>query len=177
VVLRPGDERRHPAAGPDPVEIRSSAPAVPSAAREPAPASATSSAPPAATSAPPTGDPPAPPAASGSAPAQSASAAPPGALAALFTVTATAEARCDGSGYTVTITATATADIATAEVRTSTATGSRPMVARATSARVVLGPLTLPLLTWTVHASAADGRTAQHVGDPVPNPCAPIVPG
>jgi RNA polymerase sigma factor (sigma-70 family) len=189
-----GDDRNRRAATPDRIAgsvagaIPSPVPAVPPAAGRSGPpvtdpaAQATTSAsarPSIAAPAPAGATPPAPTVPSG--PAASAPPAVPGgagALAVPFTVTARAAARCDGGTYTVTITATATATLAAAEVRSGGLPGgTRPMTVVGASARVIVTSVTVRSLPWTVVATAADGRTAQHAGDPVTDPCPPVVPG
>ncbi|SCL15806.1 RNA polymerase sigma factor, sigma-70 family [Micromonospora nigra] len=99
-------------------------------------------------------------------------AAPP--VAAAFTVTATAHVRCGSDTYTLVVEATGSAALDGAEVRWTPNGGStsvRAMTVDGAAARVSVGRLGAPRLTWSVRATATDGRTAQSPTHAVTDPC------
>ncbi|MFI6163810.1 RNA polymerase sigma factor [Micromonospora haikouensis] len=95
-------------------------------------------------------------------------------LATAFTVRASAHVRCGADTYTLVVQATGSAAIEAAQVRWTASGGtasSRAMTVDGTSARASVGQLRASALTWTVRATAADGRTAQSPSYPVTDPC------
>ncbi|MFC8849168.1 MULTISPECIES: RNA polymerase sigma factor [unclassified Micromonospora] len=95
-------------------------------------------------------------------------------LATAFTLRASAHVRCGAETYTLVVQATSSTTIDAAEVRWTTsgrAASSRAMTVDGPSARASVGQLRASSLTWTVRATAADGRTAQSPSYPVTDPC------
>ncbi|MEU8047138.1 sigma-70 family RNA polymerase sigma factor [Micromonospora echinofusca] len=95
-------------------------------------------------------------------------------VAAAFTVSATAHVRCGSDTYTLVVQATGTAALGGAEVRWTPSGGRtsvRAMTVDGPAARVSVGRLRVPALTWSVRATAADGRTAQSPTYTVTDPC------
>ncbi|MEV5821948.1 sigma-70 family RNA polymerase sigma factor [Micromonospora haikouensis] len=95
-------------------------------------------------------------------------------LATAFTVRASAHVRCGADTYTLVVQATGSAAIDRAEVRWTAPGGtasSRAMTVDGSSARASVGQLRASALTWTVRATAVDGRTAQSPSYPVTDPC------
>ncbi|MFF3853637.1 RNA polymerase sigma factor [Micromonospora sp. NPDC002575] len=95
-------------------------------------------------------------------------------LATAFTLRASAHVRCGQDSYTLVVQATGSATIDAAQVRWTTSGGaasSRAMTVDGPSARASVGQLRASALTWTVRATAADGRTAQSPSYPVTDPC------
>ncbi|MEV4664453.1 sigma-70 family RNA polymerase sigma factor [Micromonospora echinofusca] len=95
-------------------------------------------------------------------------------VAAAFTVSATAHVRCGSDTYTLVVQATGTAALGGAEVRWTPSGGRtsvRAMTVDGPAARVSVGRLRVPTLTWSVRATAADGRTAQSPTYTVTDPC------
>ncbi|MDI5938113.1 MULTISPECIES: sigma-70 family RNA polymerase sigma factor [unclassified Micromonospora] len=95
-------------------------------------------------------------------------------LATAFTVRASAHVRCGADTYALVVQATGSAAIDAAQVRWTASGGtasSRAMTVDGTSARASVGQLRASALTWTVRATAADGRTAQSPSYPVTDPC------
>ncbi|MEV6692752.1 sigma-70 family RNA polymerase sigma factor [Micromonospora sp. NPDC051196] len=95
-------------------------------------------------------------------------------IAAPFTVSATAHVRCGSDTYSLVVQATGSAALDGAEVSW-TPTGGRTSVRSLTVdgsvARATIGQLRAPALTWSVRATAVDGRTAQSPSYPVTRPC------
>ncbi|MFG2007754.1 sigma-70 family RNA polymerase sigma factor [Micromonospora sp. NPDC048868] len=95
-------------------------------------------------------------------------------VAAPFTVSATAHVRCGSDTYTLVVQATGSATLGNAEVRWTPAggrTSTRAMTVDGTTARASVGQLRAPTLTWSVRATAGDGRTAQSATRTVTDPC------
>ncbi|MGC4764433.1 sigma-70 family RNA polymerase sigma factor [Micromonospora sp. DT46] len=95
-------------------------------------------------------------------------------VAAAFTVSATAHVRCGSDTYTLVVQATGSAALGGAEVRWTPAggrTSTRAMTVDGTTARASVGRLRAPTLTWSVRATATDGRTAQSATRTVTDPC------
>ncbi|MFG1777098.1 sigma-70 family RNA polymerase sigma factor [Micromonospora sp. NPDC049048] len=95
-------------------------------------------------------------------------------LAAAFTVSATAHVRCGSDTYTLVVQATGSAALSGAEVRWTPSggrTSTRAMTVDGSAARVSVGQLRVPTLTWSVRATAEDGRTAQSATRTVTDPC------
>ncbi|SCF20626.1 RNA polymerase sigma factor, sigma-70 family [Micromonospora haikouensis] len=95
-------------------------------------------------------------------------------LATAFTVRASAHVRCGADTYTLVVQATGSAEIEAAQVRWTASGGtasSRAMTVDGSAARASVGQLRASALTWTVRATAADGRTAQSPSYPVTDPC------
>ncbi|GIG90523.1 RNA polymerase sigma factor [Plantactinospora endophytica] len=95
-------------------------------------------------------------------------------LAIAFTVTASAHVRCGQDTYSLVVQATASAAIRAAELRwtpAGAAASSRAMTVDGSAARVTVGQLRASTLTWTVRATASDGRTAQTPTYRLTNPC------
>ncbi|MEU4378286.1 sigma-70 family RNA polymerase sigma factor [Micromonospora echinofusca] len=95
-------------------------------------------------------------------------------VAAAFTVSATAHVRCGSDTYALVVQATGSAALGGAEVRWTPnggRTSVRAMTVDGSAARVSVGRLRAPTLTWSVRATAADGRTAQSPTRTVTDPC------
>ncbi|MDT0529862.1 sigma-70 family RNA polymerase sigma factor [Micromonospora sp. DSM 115977] len=95
-------------------------------------------------------------------------------VAAPFTVSATAHVRCGSDTYTLVVQATGSAALGGAEVRWTPAggrTSTRAMTVDGTTARASVGRLRAPTLTWSVRATAGDGRTAGSPTYTVTDPC------
>ncbi|MGN9765321.1 sigma-70 family RNA polymerase sigma factor [Micromonospora sp. SD12] len=95
-------------------------------------------------------------------------------VAAAFTVSATAHVRCGSDTYTLVVQATGSAALGGAEVRWTPSGGRtsvRAMTVDGSAARVSVGRLRAPTLTWSVRATAGDGRTAQSPTYTVTDPC------
>lgn len=95
-------------------------------------------------------------------------------VAAAFTVSATAHVRCGSDTYTLVVQATGSAALGGAEVRWTPVggrTSTRAMTVDGTTARASVGRLRAPTLTWSVRATATDGRTAQSATRTVTDPC------
>ncbi|MGK5672928.1 sigma-70 family RNA polymerase sigma factor [Micromonospora sp. URMC 106] len=95
-------------------------------------------------------------------------------VAAPFTVSATARVRCGAETYSLVVRATGSATLRAAEVRwtpTGGRTSVRAMTADGSAARATVGRLRAAALTWSVRATAADGRTAQSATYPITDPC------
>ncbi|WP_431976506.1 sigma-70 family RNA polymerase sigma factor [Micromonospora haikouensis] len=95
-------------------------------------------------------------------------------LATAFTLRASAHVRCGADTYTLVVQATGSAAIEAAQVRWTASGGtasSRAMTVDGSAARASVGQLRASALTWTVRATAADGRTAQSPSYPVTDPC------
>ncbi|MFY1595407.1 RNA polymerase sigma factor [Micromonospora sp. WMMD737] len=95
-------------------------------------------------------------------------------VAAPFTVSATAHVRCGSDTYTLVVQATGSAALGDAEVRWTPAggrTSTRAMTVDGTTARATIGQLRAATLTWSVRATATDGRTAQSATRAVTDPC------
>ncbi|MEH1098763.1 sigma-70 family RNA polymerase sigma factor [Micromonospora sp. CPCC 205561] len=95
-------------------------------------------------------------------------------VAAPFTVSATAHVRCGSDAYSLVVRATGSATLGAAEVRW-TPTGGRTVVRALTvdgsAGRATVGGLRVPALTWSVRATAADGRAASSPTYTVTDPC------
>ncbi|MEU7998315.1 sigma-70 family RNA polymerase sigma factor [Micromonospora sp. NPDC049060] len=95
-------------------------------------------------------------------------------VAAPFTVSATAHVRCGSDTYTLVVQATGSAALGGAEVRLTPAGGRtsvRAMTVDGSTARATVGQLRAPTLTWSVRATAGDGRTAGSPTHTVTDPC------
>ncbi|PZG22605.1 hypothetical protein C1I95_04920 [Micromonospora craterilacus] len=95
-------------------------------------------------------------------------------IAAPFTVSATAHVRCGLDMYSLVVQATGSAALGGAEVRwtpTGGRTSARALTVDGSAARVTVWQLRAPALTWSVRATAVDGRTAQSPSYPVTDPC------
>ncbi|WP_432955911.1 sigma-70 family RNA polymerase sigma factor [Micromonospora haikouensis] len=95
-------------------------------------------------------------------------------LATAFTLRASAHVRCGADTYTLVVQATGSATIDAAQVRWTASGGtasSRAMTVDGSAARASVGQLRASALTWTVRATAADGRTAQSPSYTVTDPC------
>ncbi|MEV6813771.1 sigma-70 family RNA polymerase sigma factor [Micromonospora sp. NPDC051296] len=95
-------------------------------------------------------------------------------IAAPFTVSATAHVRCGSDTYSLVVQATGSAALGGAEVRwtpTGGRTSARALTVDGSAARATVGQLRAPALTWSVRATAVDGRTAQSPSYPVTDPC------
>ncbi|MGN9811351.1 sigma-70 family RNA polymerase sigma factor [Micromonospora sp. BQ11] len=96
-------------------------------------------------------------------------------VAAPFTISATARVRCGrASSYSLVVRATGSSSLVDAEVRWSipgAGASSQAMTVDGSTARTTLGSLTAATLTWSVRATATDGRTAQSPSYPVTDPC------
>jgi hypothetical protein len=107
-----------------------------------------------------------------SAPAPAPPAAPT--AAAPFAVEAYATTRCDGSTWTLLVSASADVEL---DEATASATGpdgstrSQPLLIGGGFGAAEVRGLQLPAATWTVHATAADGRTAASAPQHVTRPC------
>ncbi|MGC5033834.1 RNA polymerase sigma factor [Micromonospora sp. DT229] len=95
-------------------------------------------------------------------------------IAAPFTVSATAHVRCGSDTYSLVVRATGSAALGGAEVSWTPAGGRtslRSLTVDGSVARATVGQLRAPALTWSVRATAVDGRTAQSPSYPVTRPC------
>ena len=95
-------------------------------------------------------------------------------IAAPFTVSATAHVRCGSDTYSLVVQATGSAALGGAEVRwtpTGGRTSARALTVDGSAARATVGQLRAPALTWSVRATAVDGRTAQSPSYQVTDPC------
>ncbi|MFF3869592.1 sigma-70 family RNA polymerase sigma factor [Micromonospora sp. NPDC001898] len=95
-------------------------------------------------------------------------------IAAPFTVSATARVRCGAETYSLAVQATGSATLGGAEVRWTPAggrTSTRATTVDGSAGRVTVGGLRASALTWSVRATAADGRTAQSPTYTVTDPC------
>ncbi|MGX7674516.1 sigma-70 family RNA polymerase sigma factor [Plantactinospora sp. DSM 117369] len=95
-------------------------------------------------------------------------------LAIAFTVTASAHVRCGQDTYSLVVQATAGAAIGAAQVRwtpAGAATSSQAMTVDGSAARGTVGRLRASTLTWTVRATASDGRTGESPTYRLTNPC------
>ncbi|MEO3927778.1 sigma-70 family RNA polymerase sigma factor [Micromonosporaceae bacterium B7E4] len=95
-------------------------------------------------------------------------------LAIAFTVTASAHVRCGQDTYSLVVQATASAAIGAAQVRwtpAGAAMSSQVMTVDGSAARVTVKQLRASTLTWTVRATASDGRTAETPTYRLTNPC------
>lgn len=95
-------------------------------------------------------------------------------VAAPFTVSATAHVRCGSDTYTLVVQATGSATLGDAEVRWTPAGGRtsvRALTVDGSTARATVGHLRAPTLTWSVRATAGDGRTAGSPTYTVTDPC------
>ncbi|KXK62327.1 hypothetical protein AWW66_08845 [Micromonospora rosaria] len=95
-------------------------------------------------------------------------------LAAAFTVTARAHVRCGAETYSLVVQATGSAAIGDAQVRWTPAGGapsSQAMTVDGSSARATVGRLRASTVTWTVRATATDGRSAQSPSYTITDPC------
>ncbi|MFG3712258.1 sigma-70 family RNA polymerase sigma factor [Micromonospora sp. NPDC047730] len=95
-------------------------------------------------------------------------------VAARFTVSATARVRCGADTYSLVVQATGSAALGGAEVHwtpTGGRTSVRAMTTDGSAARVTVGRLRAPTLTWSVRATTADGRTARSATYTVTDPC------
>ena len=84
-------------------------------------------------------------------------------VAAMFTISASAQARCGRGSYSLVITAEGSAELAGARLRwgvPGATSGTQTMAVEGRTARVTLGDRREPTLTWSVHGTATDGRTA-----------------
>ncbi|SCG39176.1 RNA polymerase sigma factor [Micromonospora halophytica] len=95
-------------------------------------------------------------------------------VTAPFTVSATGAVRCGAQTYSLAVRATGSATLRNAEVRW-TPSGGRTSARAATvdgsAAQATIGSLSASTLTWSVRATAADGRTAQSPTYTVTDPC------
>ncbi|MFG3423560.1 sigma-70 family RNA polymerase sigma factor [Micromonospora sp. NPDC049460] len=95
-------------------------------------------------------------------------------VATPFTVSATARVRCGADTYSLVVQATGSATLGGAEVHwtpTGGRTSVRAMTTDGSAARVTVGRLRAPTLTWSVRATTADGRTARSATYTVTDPC------
>ncbi|MEU5944497.1 sigma-70 family RNA polymerase sigma factor [Micromonospora sp. NPDC047465] len=95
-------------------------------------------------------------------------------VAAPFTVSATARVRCGADTYSLVVQATGSATLGDAEVHwtpTGGRTSVRAMTTDGSAARVTVGRLRAPTLTWSVRATTADGRTARSATYTITDPC------
>ncbi|MER5701733.1 sigma-70 family RNA polymerase sigma factor [Micromonospora sp. NPDC002296] len=95
-------------------------------------------------------------------------------VAAPFTVSATARVRCGAETYSLAVQATGSATLGGAEVRWTPAggrTSTRATTVDGSVGRVTVGGLRASALTWSVRATAVDGRTAQSPTYTITDPC------
>ncbi|WP_320066816.1 sigma-70 family RNA polymerase sigma factor [Micromonospora sp. RTGN7] len=95
-------------------------------------------------------------------------------IAAPFTVSGTARVRCGADTYSLVARATGSATLGSAQVRWTPAggrTASRAMTADGSAARATVDGLRATALTWSVRATAVDGRTAQSPNYTITDPC------
>lgn len=95
-------------------------------------------------------------------------------VAAPFTVSATARVRCGAETYSLAVQATGSATLGGAEVRWTPAggrTSTRATTVDGSAGRVTVGGLRASALTWSVRATAVDGRTAQSPTYTIADPC------
>ncbi|WP_433343843.1 sigma-70 family RNA polymerase sigma factor [Micromonospora sp. CA-111912] len=95
-------------------------------------------------------------------------------VAAPFTVSATARVRCGAETYSLAVQATGSATLGGAEVRWTPAggrTSTRATTVDGSAGRVTVGGLRASALTWSVRATAVDGRTAQSPTYTITDPC------
>ncbi|RGC67872.1 ECF RNA polymerase sigma factor SigR [Micromonospora sp. MW-13] len=95
-------------------------------------------------------------------------------VATPFTVSATARVRCGQETYSLAVQATGSGTLGGAEVRwtpTGSRTSARAMTVDGSAARTTVGQLRASALTWSVRATAVDGRTAQSPTYTIADPC------
>ncbi|NBE85328.1 RNA polymerase sigma factor [Micromonospora rubida] len=95
-------------------------------------------------------------------------------VAAPFTASAAARVRCGAETYSLAVQATGSATLGGAEVRWTPAggrTSARAMTVDGSAGRVTVGGLRASALTWSVRATAVDGRTAQSPTYTITDPC------
>ncbi|MBQ1075907.1 sigma-70 family RNA polymerase sigma factor [Micromonospora sp. C31] len=95
-------------------------------------------------------------------------------VAAPFTVSATTHVRCGSDTYTLVVQASGSAALGGAEVRWTPdggRTSVRAMTVDGSAARVSVGQLRVPTLTWSVRVTSTDGRTAQSPIRTATDPC------
>ncbi|MEV4493373.1 sigma-70 family RNA polymerase sigma factor [Micromonospora coxensis] len=95
-------------------------------------------------------------------------------VTAPFTVSATGVVRCGAQTYSLAVRVTGSATLRYAEVRWTPAGGRtsvRATTVDGSAARATIGSLSASTLTWSVRATATDGRTAQSPTYTVTDPC------
>ncbi|MFI1194007.1 sigma-70 family RNA polymerase sigma factor [Micromonospora sp. NPDC020750] len=95
-------------------------------------------------------------------------------VAVPFTVSATARVRCGAETYSLAVQATGSATLGGAEVRWTPAggrTATRATTVDGSAGRVTVGGLRASALTWSVRATAVDGRMAQSPTYTITDPC------
>ncbi|SCG48987.1 RNA polymerase sigma factor [Micromonospora coxensis] len=95
-------------------------------------------------------------------------------VTAPFTVSATGAVRCGAQTYGLAVRVTGSATLRDAEVRWTPAGGRtsvRATTVDGSAARATIGSLSASTLTWSVRATATDGRTAQSPTYTVTDPC------